>query len=133
MQGIRLKSMRGRGGYVHDVRIENMEINDVSDQAIQINMFYEYSTVMPKSQEPSDFDGIHISNVRGGGAAVGIEIKGLPEHKLKNISLENIKLKADEAFICSNVESMELKQVSAREGAKALFTFENIPSRTGMR
>lgn len=121
MQGIRLKSMRGRGGYVHDVRIENMEINDVSDQAIQINMFYEYSTVMPKSQEPSDFDGIHISNVRGGGAAVGIEIKGLPEHKLKNISLENIKLKADEAFICSNVESMELKQVSAEGRCKSTF------------
>ena len=58
MQGIRLKSMQGQGGYVHDVRIENMEINDVSDQAIQINMFYRYSTVMPKSQEPSDFDRI---------------------------------------------------------------------------
>lgn len=121
MQGIRLKSMRGRGGYVHDVRIENMEINDVSDQAIQINMFYEYSTVMPKSQEPSDFDGIHISNVKGSGAAVGIEIKGLPEHKLKHISLENINLRADEAFVCSNAESMELKQVSMEGRCESSF------------
>ena len=66
--------------------------------------------------------GSRISNVRGSGAAVQeSEIKGLPEHKLKNISLENIKLKADEAFICSNVESMELEAGKRRgEGAKAL-------------
>ena len=59
--------------------------------------------------------------LEGNGAAVGIEIKGLPEHKLKNISLENIKLKVDEAFICSNVESMELKQVSAEGRCKSAF------------
>lgn len=55
MQGIRLKSMRGRGGYVKNAVVENIKINDVTDQAIQINMFYEFSTVVPKSDAPSDF------------------------------------------------------------------------------
>lgn len=51
-QGIRLKSMRGRGGYIKNVTMENIEINEASKEAIQINMFYESSTVIPKTQLP---------------------------------------------------------------------------------
>lgn len=110
-QGIRLKSMRGRGGYVENVKFENIEINHVSEQAIQINMFYEASTVIPKSDTPSDFKNITIRNISGRGAGTGIEIKGLPEHRLRNISLENIRLSAKNAFYCDNVESISLKDV----------------------
>ena len=38
-----------------------------------------------------------------------VEIKGLPEHRLNNISLENINLSADHALICSDVENITLK------------------------
>lgn len=115
MQGIRLKSMRGRGGYVDNVKFENIEINNVSDQAIQINMFYEYSTVIPKSENPSDFRNIEIRNIKGNGAATGIQIKGLPEKRLKNITLENIDLAAKDGFICSDVENISIKNVSIRD------------------
>ena len=57
--------MRGRGGYVDGVKMENIEINNVSDQAIQINMFYEFSTVMPRTQTPSEFKNIEIKNIKG--------------------------------------------------------------------
>lgn len=115
MQGIRLKSMRGRGGYVDNVKFENMEINNVIEQAIQINMFYEFSTVMPKTDTPSDFRNIEIKNIRGQRAKTGIQIKGLPEHKLKNITLENINLTAENGFICSDVENIKMKNVTIRK------------------
>ena len=51
MQGIRIKSMRGRGGYVENVTFSHMDIKNVTDQAVQINMFYEFSTVIPKSDD----------------------------------------------------------------------------------
>lgn len=112
MQGIRLKSMRGRGGFVDKAVFENIEINDVTNQAIQINMFYEFSTVIPKSEKPSDFTNITIKNVKGTSKKTGIQIKGLPEHKLNNITLENIKLSdTKDAFECSNVEIVNLKNV----------------------
>lgn len=111
MQGIRLKSMRGRGGFVDGAVFDRIEINDVSEQAVQINMFYEFSTVLPKSDKPSDFKGIEIKNVHGGSMGVGIQIRGLPEHRLKNIVLENISLKAENAFVCENVERISLKNV----------------------
>lgn len=111
MQGIRLKSMRGRGGYVYDAVFENIKINDVTDQAIQINMYYEFSTVQPKSDDPSDFADIKIKNVSGNSKKMGIQIKGLPERKLRNITLENITLTAEDAFICTDVENITLKNV----------------------
>lgn len=115
MQGIRLKSMRGRGGYVHDIKFENMEINDVTEQAIQINMFYEFSTVMPKANAPSDFCNIEIRNVKGRNAKTGIQIKGLPEHKLRNITLETIEITAQNAFECSDVSGIEMKNIMVGE------------------
>lgn len=113
-QGIRLKSMRGRGGYVDNAVFENLEIIQVSEQAIQINMFYEASTVIPQSNSPSDFKNIVVRNISGISAGTGIEIKGLPEHKLRNISLENIRLSAGNAFFCDNVENLSMKNVEIR-------------------
>lgn len=110
-QGLRLKSMRGRGGYVKNVWFKDIEINDVSEEAVQINMFYGYSTVVPKSDAPSDFSDIFIKNISGSGAKTAIEICGLPEHRLRNISLENIKLTAEKAMICNEVEGLEMQDV----------------------
>lgn len=115
MQGIRLKSMRGRGGYVYDAVFENIKINNVTEQAIQINMYYEFSTVQPKSDVPSDFAGIKIKNVSGNSNKTGIQIKGLPERKLRNITLEDISLTAEDTFICTDVESIELKNISIND------------------
>ena len=118
MQGIRLKSMRGRGGCVDNVRFDNIEINNTTDQAIQINMFYEFSTVKPKSNTPSDFRNIEIRNINGKNNKTGIQIKGLPEHKLRNITLENINLTAEDAMICENVENIKMNNVDIRKADK---------------
>ena len=111
MQGIRLKSMRGRGGFVENVTFENFEINNVSNESIQVNMFYEFSTVIPKSDAPSDFRNITIRNVVGEGADTAIMLKGLPEKKLQNITLQNITLKADKYMVCTDVDGLSLTNV----------------------
>ncbi|MDF2923477.1 MAG: hypothetical protein K0R57_2391 [Paenibacillaceae bacterium] len=110
-RGIRLKSMRGRGGYVENVWFENIEIDDVREEAVQINMFYGYSTVVPKTQTPSVFDNIHVKEIAGKGAKIAVEIRGLPEHRLKTICLENIALSAETALVCTDVEVMDIKNV----------------------
>jgi polygalacturonase len=114
-QGIRLKSMRGRGGYVKDIWFENIQINQVLEEAVQINMFYKYSTVIPKSLVPSDFTDIHLKNIYGIGADTAVEICGLPEHFLRNISFENIELSAKKALICDNVDNLKMKRVLLQE------------------
>lgn len=115
MQGIRMKSMRGRGGYVKNITIEDVSINNVSREAVQINMFYEYSTVMPQRDTPPDFHNITIKNIDGKGAKTAVEMKGLPERKLKQIKLNHIHLEACEAFVCSDVEDLDMHQIQIRK------------------
>lgn len=115
MQGIRLKSMRGRGGYVKNVRFENIEIDNTTNQAIQINMFYEFATVEPASEVPPEFCGIEIKNIYGIGNKTGILIKSLPEKKFKNITLENIDITAENAFECSGVENIKMEDITIRK------------------
>lgn len=111
MRGIRIKSMRGRGGYVKDVRFENLEINDTEDQAIQITMFYDATTVEPKADTPSDFSNIVIRGVKGKGLKAGIQLAGLPEHRMSHITLEDIELVAESAMECVDVENLTMKNV----------------------
>lgn len=111
MQGIRMKSMRGRGGYVKDVRFENIEVNGITNQAVQINMFYEFTTVEPDSDTPPEFCDITIKNVHGADNKTGILIRGLPESPVRNITLEDIALSAEEGFVCSDAEGMKMKNV----------------------
>lgn len=114
-QGIRLKSMRGRGGYVRDVWFENIWLSGILEEAIQVNMYYQFSTVEPRSEKPSDFAHIYIKAVRGTGRRTGVELCGLPEHPLRDIYLEDIELECEKAFICDNVEKMEMRNVVLRK------------------
>lgn len=111
MQGLRLKSMRGRGGLVEDIRFENIRIKDVSDEALQINMFYEFSTVMPKTDRPSVFRRISFSNIQASGARVGLMLKGLPEQKLQDITLREVAIAAKESLVCTDVNGLNMERV----------------------
>ncbi|MBS1370412.1 MAG: glycoside hydrolase family 28 protein [Lentisphaeria bacterium] len=110
-QGIRLKSMRGRGGFVENIRFRDITIDNVSCEAVQISMFYPYSTVEPRSQAPSVFRDIRIENVTGRGAATGLEIRGLPESPVQGLLLADIRLAARSAVSCSDVGSIEMRNV----------------------
>ncbi len=125
-RGIRLKSMRGRGGFVENIWFENIEINDVREEAVQINMYYGYSTVAPRSVKPSDFKRITIRNITGKGAGIAVEIRGLPEQRLKDIVLENIRLAADSAMVCSDVEGIRITGLEIAAADQKMAEFNHV-------
>ncbi len=104
MQGLRIKSMRGRGGYIRNVLFENIEIENVSEEAIQVSMFYPYSTVKPVSSVPPVFEKITVRNVYGSANKQACVIRGLEDSPIKKLVLENIDIKAKEADIVEYVE-----------------------------
>ena len=48
-RGIRIKSMRGRGGYVKRVNVERMQMDEIEKEAIEVSMNYGSSTAVPVS------------------------------------------------------------------------------------
>lgn len=115
MQGLRIKSMRGRGGYIDGVRFENIKISNASDAAVEINMFYEFSTVMPKSSAAPELKNVEIKNITGKDNETGILINGLPEKKMQNVVLENIELTAKKAFVTSEAQEVIIKNINIKE------------------
>ena len=112
--GIRLKSMRGRGGVVEDVSFDRIGLDHISGPAIQITTFYQATTIPPKSKVPPVFRNITIRNISGSGNHLGIEMKGLPDAPLENILLENVDLGADTAMECSDISCLTLNGVRIR-------------------
>jgi len=125
-QGIRLKSMRGRGGFIENVYFENIRMAGLRREAIVLNMFYGSSTAASRSDAPPVFRNIHIKNVTCESAGVAVDIRGLPEQRISQVTLENLSLNAVEGIRCQDVDGLTLNNVSAVVQEEPLFACSNV-------
>ena len=95
-RGIRIKSMRGRGGYVKRVNVERMQMDEIEKEAIEVSMNYGSSTAVPVSQKAPEFSELRFAHIRGNHAAVGVSLCGLPESPLREITLEDVSIAAED-------------------------------------
>lgn len=111
-KAIRIKSMRGRGGFVKNVYFENFRVGVVRDAVIQINMKYSASSVKPLGNKAPVFENIFIKNITCDKAKIGYRVIGLKEQSIKNVSLENITIKkAENESSVSCVDGLKLTNV----------------------
>ncbi|TDO93920.1 alpha/beta hydrolase family protein [Halanaerobium saccharolyticum] len=125
-RGVRLKSMRGRGGCVENLLFENIEINNLRDQGIILNMYYDATTVEPRSEMPPLFRNITVRNIKGKNIKQPVVLRGLPEKKMKDITLENIELSGEDGLSASDLDGLHLKNIKLKLKAEAQFKFKNI-------
>lgn len=121
--GIRFKSALGRGGVVEDIDIENINMTEISGEAILFTMGYQLST-FAKSEEqeladidPEDipeFKNIRIRNVDCLGAQMGLKVEGLPQMPIHDIVLENVNIVAKKGYEITNAENIILKNVNIK-------------------
>jgi len=125
-QGIRLKSMRGRGGIVENVHFENIQMAGLRQEAIVLNMFYGSSTAASRSDTAPAFRNVHIKNVTCESARVAVAICGLPEQPIERVVLDNLRLNAIEGIQCQDVDDLTLSDVSGVVQEEPLFSCSNI-------
>jgi polygalacturonase len=125
-QGIRLKSMRGRGGVVENVHVEKIHMAGLRQEAIVLNMFYGSSTATSKSDAAPAFRNIHIRDVTCEGAGVALALQGLPEQPIEWVVLEDLRLNAIEGIRCENIEDLTLNNVSGIVRGEPLFRCSNV-------
>jgi polygalacturonase len=133
--GINIKSERGRGGVVENIRIENMVLEDVG-RAISVAQFYTMQGETPPPQEPVSvrtpvFRNISISHLtivgaRGSfdygwnpvsisgnkpGTPLTISIAGLPEMPIEGLRLSDIVASGVGGLRASDTIGLELRDV----------------------
>jgi polygalacturonase len=125
-QGIRLKSMRGRGGIIDNVYFEDIHVVNLRQEAIILNMHYGSSTAESRSNVPPVFQNIHIKNVTCESAGAAILIRGLPEQPVGRVVLEDLHLNAVEGIRCEDADDLTLNRISGVVQKEPLFSCSNV-------
>lgn len=89
-RGIRLKSTRGRGGVVEDIRVSNIVMSNIKKEAVVFNLKYSRMDAEPVSERTPIFRNIHISGLTATDVETPIKIIGLEEAPITDIVLRDI-------------------------------------------
>ena len=125
VRGIRIKSMRGRGGVVENIWIQNITTARIGGEPILLNMFYGSSTVEPFLKEPPLFRNIHIKNISCRQAKNALRIVGLPERPIENVTIENLSVSAENGLACTDAKGVELNRIDIRPDKSPVMLFKN--------
>ncbi len=110
-RGIRLKSARGRGGVVEDVRASNLVMRGIRREAILVTTFYEKSDPEPVSERTPIFRNIRFNAITGDAKAAG-ELTGLAEMPLEGISFTDVQLDAETGFRITDARQVGFHHVT---------------------
>lgn len=128
--GIRIKSRRGRGGVVADIRFDNFTMEHVGT-GIEVNSFYvmggEGATApQPVSRATPVFRDIAISNVTITGATRAVaRIEGLPEMPVSTLWLTNILGSGATGLEAHHTDDLELHHVRIDSRSGPAFTIDS--------
>jgi polygalacturonase len=125
-RGIRIKSMRGRGGIVEEIRVSNIIVKNIQKEAIKLNMFYKPAPEEPLSERTPCFRNIHINNVTGSQTKQAGYLLGLPEMPIENITFNNINIDAEKGFIVKDAKNIEFHNVTVNAGSGPVVEAENV-------
>ena len=110
-RGIRIKSTRGRGGLLENIRFDNWVIEDTPYPAIEITNYYTRAPAEPVSQRTPIFRNFGISNVTINRCKTAVNIEGLPEMPVEGLRLTDIIASAQEGLRAFNTKGLELHNV----------------------
>jgi len=107
--GLRIKSYRGGGGEVHDIRYSDIVMKYVR-RPFDINMLYNGNAGLPTDVGPRkaeagqtenipNFHDIHVTNLTVTGSPVAGRILGLPEQMANAIVFTNVKFQSTRGFL----------------------------------
>ena len=109
-RGIRLKSTRGRGGTIENVRVSNIVMRHIREEAITLNLHYTNAPPEPVSMRTPHFRGIHLSGISGEAEKAGTFL-GLEESPLEDVSLSDVALSTKKGLTIRDAKDVELEMV----------------------
>lgn len=89
-RGIRLKSTRGRGGVVEDIRVSNIVMSNIKKEAIVFNLKYSKMPQEPKSERTPEFRNIYVSGLTVRGVQTPLKVVGLEEAPIEGIVMRDV-------------------------------------------
>jgi polygalacturonase len=116
--GVRIKSTRGRGGVVENIRFDNWIMDNVLTP-ISITNFYTKTAPEPVSERTPVFREIAISHLTISNSPCVAKILGLPEMPIQALRISDVTASTRQGFQCERVDDLELQdiRIDASEGS----------------
>ena len=120
-RGIRIKTTRGRGGVVEDIRVDNIIMKNIREQAIVLDMQYSKTEPEPVSERTPRFRNIHLSNITAQ-TNEAIYINGLAEMPVEDITFSDIQFDAQKGATIKEATGIEFHNVriTTKEGSSLM-------------
>ncbi|HEY1021205.1 MAG TPA: glycoside hydrolase family 28 protein [Flavisolibacter sp.] len=128
-RGIRIKTARGRGGVVEEIRVDNIIMKNIKDQAIVMDMQYAKTNPEPVSERTPRFRNIHISNITAQ-TKQAIFINGLVEMPVEDITFNDIQMEAQQGAIIKDAKNIEFHNVRITTKEGSSLVAENVDGLT---
>ena len=128
--GIRIKSRRGRGGVVEDIRFDNFAMEHVGTGNV-VTSYYVMggegaTSVEPLSQRTPIFRNIAISNVTISHAThQAVDIEGLPEAPISGLRMTDVVASGNTGLLATYTSAFEMHQVQINSDKGPSMTIDN--------
>jgi DNA sulfur modification protein DndE len=119
--GLRFKSLRGKGGLVEKIYIQNIQMRNIVTDAILFDMYYSGNApdvearkdltirkAEPLTAKTPKFQDFYVKNVVCKGADRAVVINGLPEMPIKNMNLDNVSIESKRGAFIADADSVTL-------------------------
>ncbi|WP_447642964.1 MULTISPECIES: glycoside hydrolase family 28 protein [Chitinophagaceae] len=124
-RGIRIKTTRGRGGVVENIRVDNIVMRNIKQQAFVLDMKYAASKPEAVSERTPIFRNIHLANVTAETKEAAY-INGLEEMLVSDVSFDNIQMNAKTGFVLRNAKNIVFNNVTTCNETGATIKAENV-------
>jgi len=127
--GARIKSARGRGGVVEDIRFDNWTMENVGEAIVVTNYYLMEGETrrggQPVSKTTPVFRNIAMSHMTIDGARALIDIAGLPEMPIQNLRISDVMGTGKKGMTAAYTEDLELHNVQLNPASGLAFSVEH--------
>lgn len=112
---VRIKTMKGRGGYVENIDIENISAQNCTDSVIYVTMRYTGEPLDDQSKPPENMPelrNISVSGISGNSCGYGFKIIGENGFDIKNFYFSDINITSESGFVAENVTGLNMENVN---------------------
>jgi polygalacturonase len=125
--GLRFKTTRGRGGIVENIRASHITMTNITRTAILFDMYYmeRHPKPEPVSDRTPIFRDIVLSDITCDGARDALQVRGLSELPMNNITLQNVRINSKNGATIDQARDFTLKDVSIHSTTAPAFLAQN--------
>ena len=101
-RGIRIKTMRGRGGVIEDIVVSNIVMNNMITEGVLITLRYQRTEPEPVSERTPACNNVRLSNIIITGGVRPVAIYGLEEREVSQISFSGMETNTARGILVEN-------------------------------